>query len=442
MDFIRERLAHKPDFGPRLSAEEQFRLRDFLSDKPKPEPIPPGHFAALAARAIHDQQRDISSDDIAFLHRVCEFNDDLTKREDAESSRADRQQNALDGLIVPPGHRHSAVLYELLDAATRLGAMPRSGTSWTIIATDNPRLILHRGNRQMTTPYQDGEAKRWCCSIHSWPDTLDEQREAETAIREQTEFARLGGIVQRLLQLPIVEDATRCICRGITGRDLWMLFVAGISQQEPGPITSVRQVWHHKRKAGFDGPADGIEAFDAGELANSSTQLMLEDADDYTPENYLSFELPDLVTLSARVVEWLFGRLLQDVPVSALPSSPPVPAIELPAGTPQAEAKHDQLTNSEMVELFAELSPDGKLTMQLAKILADKARSTNDRMIDASELNPALYEKKSPWWANLFGVKPQAITKTDYWTRIRTDFLERMNELQKLKYGDDERDDE
>ena len=94
-------------------------------------------------------------------------------------------------------------------------------------------------------------------------------------------------------------------------------------------------------------------------------------------------------------------------------------------------------SESELIELFAELSPDGVPTMKLARIISDKSKSVNDRMVEASELNPVLYSKNSPWWKKLFKVSDSAITKTDFWRRIRPDFQKRTQELQKRDYGEE-----
>lgn len=94
-------------------------------------------------------------------------------------------------------------------------------------------------------------------------------------------------------------------------------------------------------------------------------------------------------------------------------------------------------TMPELIQLFAELSSDGEHAMKLTKIISDDSKSTNLRMTEACELSPDLYLKKSPWWANLFGVEQQAITKTDFWKRIRKDFLDHLKEEQQSRLRDD-----
>lgn len=109
--------------------------------------------------------------------------------------------------------------------------------------------------------------------------------------------------------------------------------------------------------------------------------------------------------------------------------------VRQPVASTQTEAVDDSPLQADLLQLIVELSPDGALTMKLAKVLSDSSKNTNDRMVEASELFPELYLKKSPWWAAVFDVKPQAITKTDYWKRIRPDALQRAKELQEQRYG-------
>jgi hypothetical protein len=97
-----------------------------------------------------------------------------------------------------------------------------------------------------------------------------------------------------------------------------------------------------------------------------------------------------------------------------------------PADPPKAET-----VSTDVLQKFAELAPDGATVMKLAKIISDTGKNVNDRMVEASELNPELYLKKSPWWAKMFGVEPQAIRKTDYWRIDRKDVLEKQAELRR-----------
>ena len=90
-----------------------------------------------------------------------------------------------------------------------------------------------------------------------------------------------------------------------------------------------------------------------------------------------------------------------------------------------------EATSTDVLQKFAELAPDGATVMKLAKIISDTSKIVNDRMVEASELNPELYLRRSPWWADTMNVSGSAITKTDYWTRIRKDVLEKQAELRR-----------
>ncbi len=107
-----------------------------------------------------------------------------------------------------------------------------------------------------------------------------------------------------------------------------------------------------------------------------------------------------------------------------------------PKPLPTETGGHPPL-QTELMALFAELSPDGEVTMKLARILSDESKGTNERMIEASEFNAFLYEKKSPWWAKVLRVSSQAIRNTDYWKRIRRDVLQRSKEFQQRSYEAD-----
>ena len=83
---------------------------------------------------------------------------------------------------------------------------------------------------------------------------------------------------------------------------------------------------------------------------------------------------------------------------------------------------------SELLQQFAEMTPDGEVALQLARIVSDTSISREKRAIRACELNPQLYLRDSPWWAERFNISRQAVEKWKFWKEDRKDFLERIKE--------------
>lgn len=90
------------------------------------------------------------------------------------------------------------------------------------------------------------------------------------------------------------------------------------------------------------------------------------------------------------------------------------------------ETRSDQ----EGLEIFASLVPDGELAMKLSKILSDTRKSSNTRMIEASDLNPELYVLDSVAWEPMLKVSSAAVRKTDFWKRIRPDMIAKARALE------------
>lgn len=98
-------------------------------------------------------------------------------------------------------------------------------------------------------------------------------------------------------------------------------------------------------------------------------------------------------------------------------------------GTPdQQSAPSQQQVDTELLQRFAEMTPDGEVALQIARIVSDTSMSREKRASRACELNPQLYQKDSSWWAERFNISRQAVEKWTFWKVDRKEFLERFKE--------------
>lgn len=285
---------------------------------------------------------------------------------------------------VPTDHPDRDLLYQLEDAIQKLASLPGDDWQWTVLRAGPgseryvPEILANREailkGSVIRDKYNSATAFGYFVFCDNAPDR------SETASRMCAKeladsFEELGKVGLLLMNRPFVSDRTDDLCRGFSGYaadTFWLFFVAGLSQQDDGPIP---RVWQFESEL-------GLRTLTASDIRDEIMQAAIPDLPkdwiDSPPNDYFSFVFPAFGRTSVRVGRWLFDRLIEELPA----------ASTTPRNVNRNQRKTAQAIVCELID-WDTVRNEEQIERSL-QILADQARQVCDSLTANTTEDPSI----------------------------------------------------